>query len=105
MMTVLPIRSWITVLKAVCLIGLLPLIMQCRDPNDWKPGDPQIDPPDPPELYMPYSDTIFNGATGYNVKFDWEEVPGYQVLYEVQTDTLPSFITGVIMSASSSPAA
>ncbi len=104
MITALSIRSWITALKAVCVIGLLPLILQCQDPYDWQPGDPQIPPPDPPELYMPYPDTIFNGSAGYNVQFDWEEISGYQVLYEVQTDTLSSFSTGIIMSASSSPA-
>lgn len=83
---------------------LLLINPQCKNPNDWKPGDPQIPPPDPPVLYLPLADTIFIGSTGYDVKFDWEELSGYEVAYEIQTDTSPSFSTAVTHSTSSSPA-
>lgn len=101
--TALPIRSWVTALVAVCLVILLGLGLQCRDPHDWQPGDPQTPPPDPPVLYLPAEDTIFFGVVGYSVVFDWEEIPGYQVQYEIQTDTAADFSTAVSHSTSSSP--
>lgn len=97
-------RPWFAALTAVCFIALLGFSLQCRDPNDWKPGDPQEPPPEPPELYKPAEDTIFFGVPGYSVTFEWEEISGYQVMYDIQTDTAVDFSTATIHSASSSPA-
>ncbi len=100
----LPIRSWIMVLKVVCMIGLLLLILQCQDPHDWQPGDPQEPPPEPPALYQPAADTIFFGTEGCSVTLEWEMITGYQVRYEIQTDTIVNFSTAATVSALSSPA-
>ncbi len=96
------IRSWITVLKTVGMIGLLPLALQCKDPFDWQEGDPRIPPPDPPALYKPVEDTIFFGFDGCGVSFYCEPIDGYDVMYDVQTDTTLDFSTATINSSSSS---
>ncbi len=101
-------RFWPAVLGILCFITLLGLCLQCKDPFDWQPGDPQTPPPDPPELYLPAEDTMFfTSGPSYNVRFDWEEIPAYQIQYEIQVDTSTSFNTAaaVIYTATSSPAA
>jgi hypothetical protein len=82
-------------MTAAC--AFLFITLQCHNPDEWKPGDPQGPPPDPPKLYLPQSDTSFSGGSVIDVVFDWEAL-AQATIYEVQTDTLTTFSTGSITS-------
>ena len=70
------------------ILGMIS-VMQCRDPHDWQPGDPQIPPPDPTEIIAPPADTGFLGPQQM-VRIDWRAVSG-AANYELQFDTTAKF--------------
>lgn len=63
--------------------------ISCTDPDEYNPQDPKLPPPDPPELTMPLPDTVICGGP---VFFDWI-VPAGSEVFQIQTDTTPSFNT------------
>jgi len=95
--TNLKLRQYIKITGMAAALAFLFFTLQCRNPDEWKPGDPQGPPPDPPQLYLPQSDTVFSGGSVIDVVFDCEAL-AQATIYEVQTDTLTTFSTGKITS-------
>lgn len=78
----------------VCLTALL--VLGCKDPFSFEPGDPtKPDPPGPPVLKWPANgELIVNYAYPQDVTLEWYGIRGagfYQV--EVYTDSAPSQAT------------
>ena len=73
----------------------------CKDPEDFKPVDSLLPPPQAPEVILPLPETLFNGYW-FPVLFDWTEVEGAE-RYEIETDTTPFFSTASSETVSSPP--
>jgi hypothetical protein len=86
------------------IILLLPVLllasMSCKNPDECNPQEPQLPPPNPPLLILPYSDTVICEGP---VLFDWT-VPSGSEIFQIQTDTLYSFSTAEMFLVHSSNA-
>jgi hypothetical protein len=64
----------------------------CMDPTEYKPDEPpeKSEPPDPPIILLPESDTVFRCYQNHVVVCDWTLIEGAQA-YEMQIDTISNF--------------
>ena len=97
------VRQMPRILYISIIICIGCILMQCPNPDEWKPGDPQVPPPDPPEIFLPKNDTAFSGGSQIRVRFEWEELAEADI-YEIETDTLTTFSTAVNVQVYGSPA-
>ncbi|MCK4250667.1 hypothetical protein KAX97_04440 [candidate division WOR-3 bacterium] len=75
---------------------LLSFNLTCKDPEEFKPVDSLLPPPQPPEFSLPLADTIFwipdegPDTIGAHVTFDWSVIEDAEI-YEINIDTNLSF--------------
>ena len=85
-------------LRIVTYISIVVLVagISCTDPDEYDPQEQKMPPPDPPDIIKPFPDTIICEGS---VIFDWTIPPGAEI-FQIQTDTAPSFITADVFQSS-----
>ncbi|UCG30776.1 MAG: hypothetical protein JSV53_02570 [candidate division WOR-3 bacterium] len=91
------IGSLLSVITHISVVVLMAGI-SCTDPEEYNPQEQKIPPPVPPEIIEPLLDTVICSGP---VFFDWTAPSGSEI-FQIQTDTIPSFITADI-SQSTAP--
>lgn len=93
------IKVYQTLIKLSLLVltfFLLSLNLTCKDPEEFKPVDSLLPPPQAPEFSLPLADTIFwipnqgSDTIGAHVIFDWSIIEDAEI-YEIHIDTNLSF--------------
>lgn len=73
---------------------LLSFNLTCKDPEEFKPVDSLLPPPQPPDFSLPLSDTVFwlqfPDTIGAHVTFEWNTIEDAEI-YEIHVDTNLSF--------------
>jgi len=83
------------------LLSFVFLNLECKNPEEYEPGDPSQPPPSAPDILLPLSDTTFYG-TVYPVIFDWTSIDGAE-RYEIELDTNSFFSAGSLYTTYSHP--
>ncbi|UCD05814.1 MAG: hypothetical protein JSV98_00825 [candidate division WOR-3 bacterium] len=91
--------NFLSILTLISVFVLLARI-SCTDPDEYNPQIQKIPPPDPPEVINPLLDTVICGGP---VFFDWT-VPAGSEIFQIQTDTTPSFNTAEMFQTFASAA-